>query len=794
MFRNLKLTWRILLKNKTTSFLNIAGLSIGMASAVLIFIWVQNERNFDSYHPNVNQIFRVTLNTAKTKSVKDVAPFPFADKIQEEVPEVEKVTRLTRGYSQTINIKGSLFTQKNFAYVDNKWFDIFHYDFIEGNAASFVQHPFGVVLTKTEAKKYFGNRDAIGQIIRIDTINYEVSGVVSDNPSNSSFQFDMLFSVNALQSNPQQKKGDESWRSSNYITFIEVRKDAVPITVNQKLTSIFQRNRGDNDATVSLTRMTDIHLESGLTISNLPGGNSKTVYIFSILGMVLLAIACINYINLTTARANLRLKEVGIKKITGATRWLLFVQFIVESLFINLISLVITLLIVWQSLPFFSQLTENNFSFSSVSTNSLQVLLWSFAAMTVLNSIYPALLLSSFKPLNVFKSVSLFNVKNETLRKGLITFQFVISVTLIVCTIVLFRQMKFIQQKDVGYNRSHVLSVILPYKYFLSKYDDEGKVAVINTFKQELMSQASIDGVSAASHSIINIASSSTSADWDGRDTAFIPVVSNISADVDFQKVFGLQLENGRWFRDKSKPDEHNFILNETATREFNLNKPIIGQRFTFRGDTGQIIGIVKDFQFKSMHDKITSLAISNKPLMQSAFFIRTKNGQLAQALAATERTWKKFISAEPFQYTFLDESFDKMHKKDAKISQVIFSFTVIAIIICVLGLLGLAAFTAERRLKEISIRKILGASLSTILFLLSKEFLKLVVVAAIIAFPISWYFMSGWLEDFAYRVKIEWWIFILAGIIAVFITLLTVSFQTIRAAFTNPAKNLRTE
>ena len=791
-----KTALRNLLKNKFTSFINLFGLAVGMTAAVYIFLWVQNEFSFDNYHPGKENIYRITNAVQINKNetwVWETSPKLFTETALKEIPETEQAARIANASGLVFNVNNKLFSEKNSAYIDKSWFSLFKYEFTEGNAASFGQDPFGAILTESRAKQYFGNANAVGQIFRIDTVNYTVRGVVKDNPVNSSFQYEVLLQTEGYMSNPRRLKNDNSWNNFSYITFLKLRPDAKKSLIEIKLNDILNKNRTNHNVTVSLQPLTTMYFESNLQSSSLPHGNQKTTYIFSILGLLLLVIACINYVNLTTARASLRSKEVSVRKIIGAEKKHLFFQFIAESLTISFIALVATLLIIKLVLPYFNAVTERNFELSLTSFSLWKVLLGTLLAATVLNGLYPAILLSSFKPLNVFRGKSILKLRDGLIRKGLVVFQFGLSMVLIIGTIVMYRQLRFIQKSNPGYNVSQVISLNIPYKSY-SALNDDARKTFFASMKQELRSQSSIASVCTGGDEIVDVGSASSgNADWDGRDTAYNPSIAVLSADADFQKMFQLKIKEGRWFR-PGTGDSHNYIINETAEAEFNMQKPIIGQRFTWGGDTGQVVGIVSDFHYKNMHEKIGPMVLSYNDESDAFFFIKTGPGNVAKALSAAGAVWSRFIPDQPFTYNFLDESFDKLYKTDIKTSKLIFIFSLIAIIISALGLFALAAFTAEQRTKEIGIRKTLGASVQQITTLLSKDFIRLIMIAIVIASPIAWWMMNKWLMDFAYRINISAWIFIAGGALAFLIALLSVSIQAVKAAIANPVKSLRTE
>ena len=782
-----KSAWRSIWKNKSTNFINIAGLSVGMTAAVMILLWVQNENNFDNVKDRKN-IYRLT--TRIPGWVWETTPLLLADAIKSDVPEIEKTTRLNTNNWPVFTIKGTLFYGRKCAYVDNDWFSMFDARFIQGNAVSFNENPFSIILTASEAKKYFGNYNIVGQMIRIDSMNYQVKGVVEDAPVNSSFQYNAYLPLSALLTNKDIRENDEQWGNANYITFIKMRPGSNPETVGKKISDVVKAKSGDNDAALTtMISLSKMHFESEIQNSIFPHGNKSTVYIFSFLGFLLLLIACINYVNLTTAKASLRAKEVSIRKITGARRSDLFLQFIAESVIVSISSLLLTLVLMQICLPAFNELTGKTFALPLTSAALWQVLTITLCAALLLNSIYPAILLSSFKPLSVFRGATVLKVKDTFFRKGLVVIQFTVSVILIAGTIVIYRQMQFIQSKNPGYNRSQVLSFVLP-----PAIDRANRESFMQTMKQDLLSQSSIENVTTCNQPVVDIGSMcSDCADWAGRDTSYKPKIVQLSADADFQKTMQLSMQEGRWFR-AGNTGNHEFILNETVVKDFHLMNPVIGQSFVFKGDTGRIVGVVKDFNYKSVHDKIGPLIVFNNPMWRNHFMVRTAPKAALAAMSNIEKIWKKYVPESPLEYTFLDDTFNNLYRQDQQASYLIFVFAVIAIAVSALGLFSLAAFEAEQRTKEIGIRKVLGATVTGIATLLSKDFLKLICIAIFIASPVAWWAMNRWIQNFAYRINPGFWIFFFAGMIAILIALITVSFQAIKAAMANPVKSLRTE
>jgi ABC-type antimicrobial peptide transport system permease subunit len=794
----MKPAWRAIWKNRGVSSINIVGLSVGMTAAVLILFWVQNEFSFDSYHPHARSIYRLTDTLQVSKDEKwiwETSPLRLAGLLEKNIPEVEATAMLypSEWSPITFKYKNELFAEKNGAYVDEGWFNMFHYDFLEGSPAGFFKNPFSVILTEGKAKKYFGNVAAVGQVMHVDSISYTVAGVIKDNPSNSSFQYDVLLPQDAYLADSNARKNSEEWSNFNFTTFLRLHDDANVAAVAKKMTRILQDSKKDSSITLGLQSLPGLHFETGLQSSTMAHADKKTVYIFSILALLLIVTACINYINLTTARASLRVKEITIRKIVGAQRRQLFMQFVTESVLISLISLCLTLVFIKFSLPYYNKLTEKNFSFSLSSTGLWQVVGGTLFFVTVLNSLYPAALLSSFNPLNIFRGINILRIKDATLRKGLVVFQFTLSVMLITGTIIIFKQLHYIQTTNPGYNRSQIISVQVPYNTH-TRMQPEAKKMLMQTLKQQIASKQGIIGVTLANQPIVNVTSySSGSADWDGRAKDFNPSIANLCVDADYQKIMGLTMKEGGWYTNDLPSSDKKFILNETAVRELNIHKPVVGQRFVGHGDTGVIIGVVKDFHYKSMHDKIGPLLIFHQG-WYSNLYIKSAAGNVTASVNAVESAWKQMLPADVFNYTFLDDTFNNLYKADQKVSSLILIFSVIVIIISSLGLFALAAFTAEQRTKEIGIRKVLGATVSNITLLLSKDFVKLVVIAIVIASPAAWWGMSKWLQDFAYRVNLSWWMFAAGGLVALLIAITTISFQSIKAALSNPVKSLRTE
>jgi len=794
----LKTAWRNIIRQRTTSLINITGLSIGMTVAILIFIWVQNELSFDSYHADAKNIYRITNYIGgKEKGGVESSPYPMGVEAKTKVPGVIEVTRM-RPYGiepAYFNIKGEFFREDHALYVDDEWFNVFHYDFIYGNATAFNSTPYSVVLTASKAKKYFGNGNPVGRSVRIDTMDYTVQAVIKDNPANSSFQYDVLIPYAARALNARNRDNDAQWGNYGYLTFVKLLPAADPVKVAEALKNIINTARETTNAEVGLLPLPAIHFENGLSYSRLQHGNMRMVYIFAVLGILVLAIACINYMNLATARASVRMKEVSVKKIMGAGRKHLFLQFVLESALVSLIALAVAALLLKLGLPWFNNFTEKQF----VLTDSLQavaaIFTGTFLLSVLLTSIYPALLLSSFNPLAVFRGRSIFKMKDVVLRKSLVVVQFTVSIVLIVGTICIYRQMEFIQEQNDSYDKSQLFTFSIPFKR-IRDLDDKGRETLTSSIKQSLLSQSSVENASLmGQESVVNMLNqSSGSNDWIGRPKDFRPFIAFFDVDTSFNTMLNLQIKEGRWFLPNNQADKHNVILNETAVAEFGLKEPVAGQYFVNQSDTGVIAGVVKDFYYRSMHEKIGPIVLRHNQAYSSSFLVKTVPGKITEAKNAAEKVWKQFLPADPFSFTFVDEEFENIYRADHKASALILLFSLLTILISCLGLYGLATFTAEHRRKEIGIRKVLGASIAGIIGLLSKDFLKLVCIAILIASPIAWWAMNKWLEDFAYRIHISWWMFAAAGALALLIAFFSIGFRSASAASSNPVKALRTE
>jgi putative ABC transport system permease protein len=788
--------WRGLLRQKTSSLINILGLALGMAAACLVLLWVNNEFHYDNFQPGASRTWLVGLKETGKPGRFAGTPAPLAGNARTSIAGVENATSCEVPnllQNPVLTLRNTPFREKRVVFVDREWFRFFHYDFLAGNPVDFSSQLHGLILTQTLARKYFGRESAIGQIIRVDSVDFKVQGVVADNPSNSSFQFELFIPVDAYLGDPSVSKPEAAWMNFTSQTFVRTDPRMKGPALAASLAALFHAHSFFDKVSVLVTPLAGMHFDTGQGEDTFPHEDRKVVLIFAAIGILLLGIACINYVNLSTARASLRTREVGIRKIIGAGRGSLFRRFMAESLLTESlltsgISFALTLLFIGLALPAFNRFTERNFVLSPDSPQVWQVMGLTLLLCVILTGVYPALLLSSFRPLNMLRGIHLLQVKSSSLRKTLVVFQFSVAIALLIGTLVIFRQLHFIQDVQEGYNRSQIFLFRLP------KSSGPRKVGA-GSLKQEMLKCPSVEAVTAVSDDMSHlIMSMGGGVDWTGKPHGLEPLVSPLWVDPDFRRIFHLVLREGRWFAPDRQANQHNYILNEEAVREFGLQKPCTGQYFSFFGDSGRIIGVVQDFHFNSFRRKIGAVVLMDNPGWENALFVQATVQNMRAVLNYSQAQWQAFFPGQPFEYHFMDEQFGQTYRADLKTSTLLGVFSGIAVLISCLGLFGLALFTAEQRNKEVSIRKLLGASAFRITVLLSADFLRLVLVATCIGSPIAGWAMQKWLQDFVYRIPLSAGIFLLAGSLAFLVALCTVGFQAARTALANPARALRSE
>ncbi|MEO7046799.1 MAG: ABC transporter permease, partial [Ferruginibacter sp.] len=775
MFKNyLKTAWRNIVHQPSVSVINIGSLAIAMTAVTMIAIWMQNELSFDTYHANADRIYLLKNNWQIDKSQTwkvENSFYPLADAIKSAIPEAEAVTKMNkiRKGELKLNVNENLFREDAGIYVDKNWFAVFKYDFIQGSAANFTANPHGIILTETKAKQLFGSINIIGSYVKIDSLLFTVSGIVKDNPINSSFQFDVILPF-------YNTEYLNEWLYLTTKTFIKLTREANVGLAEKKINAIIQTNsKADGSITTSLLSLKDMHFENDFKSSAFKHAEKKTVYIFGTLAFLLLLAAAVNYVNLSVARASSRVKEISIRKINGATRKHLFIQILSESMVTSCLALLLTVILLYVCFPLLKQFSDTHFIFNPLQPVTIAILTGILISILLLTGIYPALLISSFRPISFFSGSNVLGIKNSAFKKVLIIGQFALAVFMVIACIVVYWQMMFMQKQNISYNSAQVFTAQVPSNAFslLEKGSVEKRESTLATIKQELLSSSEIKTVSRTdiSSPVNENYTIANGVDWDGKGGNFEPEYISYAVDADMDSIMHFKIIQGRWFNKKNSTDKKNVVLNETAVRLFGLKKPVIGKRF----NDGIIIGVVKDFFYKSMHEKIGAVVIRTGLPLVSTFIIQAKPGLANEALQSTKKTWKKYFPDGVFEYSFADEDFAALYKNDQKALIFTLIFSALSIFICCMGLFGMTVFMIARRTKEIGIRKILGATSASITALFSKDFLQLVIISILIASPVAWWVLNKWLQDYAYRIDIRWWMFVIAGILVIVITLITV-------------------
>jgi putative ABC transport system permease protein len=788
MFKNyFKTAWRGLRNNTTYSFINITGLAVSLAVSILLLLWVNDELNYDRFNVNAKNIYKLAPKFDE-QNVWYMSPAPIAVYGKKEVPEVQDACRITDNWAVSVfEYNGKKLNEWHNCLADASLFSMFTFPLIEGNPRQPFTDAHSIVLSETTAKKFFGNEDPMGKVLKADDKKlYRVTGVMKDMPANSYIHYNIVFNFQQLEeeydTSNHFKTLNTNWDQYNYETFVMLKPNASNTLAAQKMSVIHRHNyniQANQHLTYLLVPLTNLHLYS------LDGKEQgmMVVRVFLIVAVIVLLIACINYVNLITARAIKRSKEISMRKIIGAGKAELFMQFLSESLLTFLIALVLATGIIYLVMPLYNNLSGKNISFKPWSPDVLAVYGVTMLSTLLLAGIYPAVTLSSFKPLEALKGRLSGVGSKGNFRKVLVVVQFSFSILLITSTIIIGKQLKYIREKNLGYDKENVFSF---WMHNINKHYD---VAA-----NELLKQPGISGVTESGADIINNSSGSTDIDWEGKraDQQSFSIVE-MPIERNFLQVMGIQLVEGSGFTG-SPADSANFILNETAIKATGIQEPVIGKRLTFHGIKGVIAGVVKDFHFQDMHQKILPLLMQYDKNWWGKIYVRTTAKDAPRALAATEKVYKEYDADHTFDYTFLDSQFNDLYKTDIHIGQLFNCFAIVTILISCLGLFGLVTFTAESKVKEIGVRKVLGAGVPHIVTLLSKDFLVLVLVAAAIAFPAAWYGLNSFLQGYAYRTELSWWVFALAGVITLLIAMLTVSFKCMQAALANPVKSLRTE
>jgi len=796
MIRNyFKTALRSLLKNKVFTFINILGLALGLAICLLITFYVIDELSYDRYNTKYERIYRVNtdLKFSGTLTQYAITAIPVANVLKAECPEVETAVRITPALNIRFK-KGDEIVREDGAtfYSEPNIFDVFTLPLLLGDAKTALKEPNTVVIAESMAKKYFDRTDVVGQTLFLVTsgTSLKITGVMKDMPVQSHFRANFLLAAS-------QVNNDAPWnRLTAFATYVLLKPNTNISRLEAKLNTEMQEGlkglssmdyskfkKGGNYFKLSLMPVTDIHLKSNRVMELGANGNGQYVYIFAAVAVFILLLACINFMNLSTARSANRAREVGVRKVLGSSRSHLIFQFLAESLIVTFVAAIIAVLAAWALLPLFNHLSNKQLAING------QTLIWLFPALLsivmvvgILAGSYPAFFLSAFQPINVLKGKVSTGFKGGAFRSTLVVFQFSISIFLVIGTLVIYNQLNYIQNKDLGFNRNQVLIL-----------DNVNTLEHPELLKQEIKKLPGVVNATltsflpTANNKVLNYVSPGGK---EGQSTQFWKI------DEDYISTMGMQMKAGRGFSGEFRTDSTAMVINETAAKVFGYDNDAIGKTITTGTVTNQkkyhVIGVIKDFNFSSLRDNVTPLVMTLDNDWLARLSVRINTHNLPTLMSHIEKTWKTIAPNEHFDYSFMDADFDALYRTEQRMGQLFITFTGLAIVIACLGLFGLAAYAAEQRNREIGIRKVLGASITVIVTMLSKDFVKLVIISFAIAAPLAWLTMNKWLQGFAYRQNIQWWVMMLAGSGAVFIALATISLQSFRAAAANPVESLR--
>lgn len=803
MFRNYFTTaWRKLTRNKMYAVVNIAGLTIGIASCILIGLYIMNQLSYDRFNTKADRIVRVTMSYGDANSVSSAAVTgnKVGPQFQLTFPQVESYVRIY-SWPSVVKYGDKMFDEKGILYADSTFFNIFSFHLLQGNPQTTLAAPNDIVLTHAMAEKYFGNENPVGKTLHLGTNpdpknNYTVTGIVANAPAASQIKFDFIASFSSLTGNAKTP----SWFNANYYTYLLLHQldQVAPL---QKQINTYMEGVSKNELGMTGSQFLKLHLEPLLSVhlhSKLaglePNGSMTTIYILGIIALLILLIACINYTNLATAYSAGRSMEIGIRKVFGAAKKQLFTQFISESFLLVIISIILAVAAAILELPLFNQLTGIKLSASTIGSPLFILLLVVLCLfITFISGSYPAFILTNTGLAKILKSGVRLASSGGSLRKSLIVCQFVVSVFLIISTLIILQQLSYVRNKNLGYNKEHI--IVMPVDYRMRQEYD--------ALKKAISTYPAVTDVTGAYVSPVDI-------QWGDAITAQTKSgtinlnVNALPVDLNFIQTMQMHLVAGTTFTpadlmkmdtsDNYKNFQYSYILNETAVRKLGWTpEEAIGKTIS-KGTPGIIKGVVKDFNYSSLHNTIGPLVIFLDPSFVNDMFVKVKGNDIPATLTFLQGVWKQWVPFRPFEYKFLNDEYNNLYIADQRTGKIFTLFAALAILLACMGLLALASYTTVQRTKEIGIRKVLGASVLNITSLISKDFLKLVIVAIIIAVPIAWIAMHKWLQNFAYKINIHWWVFVIAGLAAILIALMTVSFQAIRAAVADPVESLRTE
>jgi ABC-type antimicrobial peptide transport system permease subunit len=791
MIRNFFLiALRNISRHKGFTFINVTGLAVGLAASLLILLWVQDEFSYEKFNMNSKNIYRVEEDQfySGARYHVTVTPHPSGPVWKEKIPEIKDQTRLNPWLPRILfRQDDKVFFESSIAAADSGLLKMFTFPMLMGDSATALNAPHSIVLTEKLARKYFGLTNPVGKTITLENkYQFTVSGVMKDLPKNSMFTFEGLLPYSFLK---EIGAIDRSWGNNSIFTFIMLGKEADIKAVNKKLTDIVVENSPQTTTKFSVFPLLDIHLHGQFGFKE-SSGPVIIVYIFTLIAIFVLLIACINFINLSTAKASSRGKEIGIKKVAGAEQMTLIVQFMFESLLLVAIAMAIALILVGLSLGVFNRISGKSFNLTDLFEAKfiISYLLVGLLA-GLISGIYPALYLASIKPVTVLKGETVSGKGNGRLRQILVVVQFTLSILIAISAIFMYLQLKFMQKMDLGFNKDNLICIPMADNMKPKYY----------SFKRELLKETLIQGVTASTWNPVMIGSNSGGANWDGKDPDKQVLIGTDGVDFDYLKTLKMELASGRDFSkdfpsDLAWDSTGNFLVNEEVVKIMGIGDPV-GKNFRFMGLNGTIIGVMKNFHFKGADQTIEPVAFALADMNYlRVILIRLTAGNIPASLKSVEKTWKEVIPEYPLQYTFIDQDYNYLFRGQLRLTGLLKYFTILAVIIACLGLYGLSSYSAERRTNEVGIRKVMGAGSFIIMYSLSKEFLLLVLISIVIAVPVGWIIVGNLLKQFAYRIEISKLVFISIAIGSIIIAMLTISFQAYKASTTNPSEALKVE
>ena len=788
MIKNyLKIAWRNLLRHKAYSAINLLGLAIGMVSSILIMLWVQNELSYDRFHKNADQVYRIIADASGFKAAVNPAGMPVGLKAQ--MPVIKNYVRFSHPSTTLFEVGARKFEEKRVFYADPSFFDIFSFPLVKGDRSTALKNIDGILITRDMAKKYFGDADPIGKVMRKDNGgNVVVTGVLANIPANSHIQFDFIMPMASLAKDNDDLKNNV-WGNFNFYSFLQLDKSfkATPASIaafEQQMDNIYKKNQPGLKIEFHLQPLTSIHLQPGLQV-DLPGhGNVQYVNIFFIVAILILVVACINFMNLATARSARRAKEIGLRKVSGAIRGQLIFQFLAESVLISFLALAIAIGLVYLFLPAFNNLADKDLAIDITNWKLLLTLLSIALATGLISGSYPALFLSGFNPVKVLKGNMKAMGGNLLFRNTLVVTQFIVSILLLIGTVTIYNQLNFIRDRNPGFSKDNLL-------YMPMTGDMYGKQQAL---KAELKQNTLTSNFTVISELPINIMAGTLSVMWEGKDPKSQIVIPSLDVEENYLRAFQMKLLTGRSFQPGFISDSSNYVINETMMKVMGLTAAnAVGRSLTFGNKKGSVIGVVKDFNFKPIQQSIEPLVLRlNK--YGGNVIVRTSPGNTEATIKALGKISQELNPNYPFKYDFLDQDIASLYKGERQMSSIFNLFAGLAIFISCLGLYGLSAFMAEQRTKEIGVRKVLGASLFNIVYLLSTGFTRLILIAIAIAIPLSWYAVNKWLQGYAYHINVGWIVFLVSSLSALAISWLTVSYESVKVGIVNPIKSLRAE